>query len=66
MLSTISQMTSMVQRMEVCDSAGVFGIPPDGAPSRGLLFKIKSAKEQGRPLLHVARMSRLPYGFILL
>ena len=42
-----------------------FEIPPDGSPSKALLSKISQAKDAKRPLLYIARMNRMPYGYIL-
>lgn len=47
------------------DKRPVFGIPPDGEPSEALLSKIKSATDKGLPLSYLARMNRLPLGYIV-
>lgn len=47
------------------DSRPTFGIPPDGEPSETLLSKIKSYSDRGIPLAYIARMNRLPLGYIV-
>lgn len=42
-----------------------FELPPDSEPSEHLLSKIKYYKSKDIPLLYLARMRRVPYGFIL-
>jgi len=42
-----------------------FAIPPDGEISDALLSKIKQYENSRKPLIYLARMRRLPYGFLL-
>jgi hypothetical protein len=42
-----------------------YGIPPDGEPSEALLSAIKYYSESGKPLLYLARMRRVSYGYII-
>ena len=43
----------------------VFELPPDSEPSEALLSSILYYKRRGMPLLYLARMRRMPYGFLL-
>lgn len=42
----------------------VFELPPHAEPSEALLSNIKRYKAEGKPLKFLARMRRVPAGFI--
>ena len=43
----------------------MYDIPPDGEPSEHLIAAIKYYSQSGKPLLYLARMRRVPYGFMI-